>query len=142
VNPGPMGRADLALARPPRCAPLVSSIKMASTMPPLPPAIYVDVDDTLVRTVGSRRIPMPAMTTLVRALKERGCSLYLWSRGGADYARSVAEELGIAGCFAAFLPKPQLLLDDASAAQWSAVELHPAQCSGMSVDEVLARLKG
>lgn len=105
------------------------------------PAIYVDVDDTLVRTIGTKRIPMPGTVALVRSLKDRGASLFLWSRGGAAYARSVAQELKIDHCFEAFLPKPQLLLDDASVEHWSAVELHPAQCSSMSVDEVLARLR-
>lgn len=103
--------------------------------------IYVDVDDTLVRTSGSKRIPMTATITLVRALSDHGATLYLWSRGGAAYAQEVAEELRIADCFAAFLPKPELLLDDASVEHWSAVELHPAECSGMTVEQVLARIK-
>jgi predicted HAD superfamily phosphohydrolase YqeG len=105
------------------------------------PAIYVDVDDTLVRSFGSKRIPMPATVALVKALKDRGAVLYLWSRGGAAYARETAEELKIADCFEAFLPKPQLLLDDASVEHWSAVELHPVQCSSMTADDVLARVK-
>lgn len=71
-----------------------------------PAVIYVDVDDTLVRSAGSKRIPMPSTVKLVRALHDHGAALYLWSRGGASYAREVAEELGIAECFAAFLPKP------------------------------------
>lgn len=105
-----------------------------------PAAIFVDVDDTLVRTVGSKRIPMPATVKLVRALRDHGASLYLWSRGGAAYAREVAEDLRIAECFTAFLPKPELLLDDAGVADWGAVALHPAECSGITVEEVLARL--
>lgn len=76
------------------------------------PAIYVDVDDTLIRSVGTKRIPIPATVALVKALSERGAALFLWSRGGATYAREVAEELKVADCFEAFLPKPQLLLDD------------------------------
>jgi FMN phosphatase YigB (HAD superfamily) len=105
------------------------------------PAIFVDVDDTLVRTIGTRRIPVPATVAIVKALKDRGAELFLWSRGGAGYARQVARELEIEGCFDAFLPKPQLLLDDAEVGRWSAVELHPAQLSSMTVDEVLARLE-
>ena len=105
------------------------------------PAIYVDVDDTLIRTFGTKRIPMPATVALVKALKDRGAALFLWSRGGATYAREVAQELKIDHCFDAFLPKPQLLLDDAEVGHWSAVELHPAQFASMTVDEVLARLK-
>lgn len=105
------------------------------------PAIYVDVDDTLIRSIGTRRIPIPATVGLVKALKDRGAALFLWSRGGARYAQEVAEELKVADCFEAFLPKPQLLLDDATVEHWSAAELHPAQCSSMTVDEVLARVK-
>lgn len=49
--------------------------------------------------------------------------------------------LGIAECFAAFLPKPELFVDDASVEHWSAVALHHAECHGITVEEVLARLK-
>lgn len=106
-----------------------------------PAVIYVDVDDTLIRSAGSKRIPMPATVKLVRALHDHGAVLYLWSRGGAAYAREVAEELGIVQCFETFLPKPELLVDDASVEHWSAVELHPGECHGITVEEVLARLK-
>lgn len=84
---------------------------------------------------------MPATVKLVRALRVHGATLYLWSRGGATYAEEVAKELRIDDCFTAFLPKPDLLLDDASVEDWSAVELHPAECSGITVEEVVARLK-
>jgi hypothetical protein len=47
---------------------------------------YVDVDDTLVRSFGSKRIPMPAMATHVRELHRAGVVLYCWSSGGAKYA--------------------------------------------------------
>lgn len=74
--------------------------------------IYVDVDDTLIRTVGSKRIPIPRCADYVRKQFSDGNTLYCWSRGGGDYAREVAAELGIADCFTAFLPKPDMLLDD------------------------------
>jgi len=44
--------------------------------------------------------------------------LYLWSAGGADYARKSAQELGISDCFVAFLPKPNLIIDDQAVADW------------------------
>ena len=106
-----------------------------------PAVIYVDVDETVIRSVGSKRIPMPGTLRLVRALHDHGATLYLWSRGGAAYAREVAEELHVDDCFTAFLPKPELLLDDAGVEHWSAVELHPAECSAITVEEVLARVK-
>ncbi|WP_242394215.1 HAD family hydrolase [Anaeromyxobacter oryzisoli] len=67
-----------------------------------PPAIYVDVDDTLIRTFGTKRIPIPATVALVKALRQKGAMLYCWSRGGAAYAREVADQLGIAACFEPF----------------------------------------
>lgn len=36
---------------------------------------YVDVDDTLVRSFGGKRIPMPAMVRHVRDLHLRGVAL-------------------------------------------------------------------
>lgn len=110
-------------------------------MPPAPPVIYVDVDDTLVRSFGSKRIPMRATVELVRALKARGAALYCWSTGGAEYARAAAKDLGVADCFVAFLPKPQMLIDDVAFAQWKLTELHPTECASMTADELIARLQ-
>jgi phosphoserine phosphatase len=81
-------------------------------------AIFIDVDDTLVRTVGTKRIPMPAVVQRVRELHKKGACLYLWSSGGGEYARTSAMELGIQDCFAAFLPKPDVYLDDQSVDEW------------------------
>lgn len=103
--------------------------------------IYVDIDDTLVRSFGSKRMPMTSMVALVRSLKERGAELYCWSSGGAEYARSAAEEVGLGDCFVAFLPKPQALLDDVSVGKWRLLELHPNECSGLTADEVMARVR-
>lgn len=80
--------------------------------------IFVDVDDTLVRTVGAKRIPMPNTIRRVRELFDEGHTLYLWSSGGADYCRASAEELGITDCFIGFLPKPQMIIDDQEFADW------------------------
>ncbi|HFW7063473.1 TPA: hypothetical protein ACIC77_005019, partial [Escherichia coli] len=40
------------------------------------------------------------------------------SSGGADYARKSAIELGIVECFAGFLPKPHVIIDDQPVSQW------------------------
>ena len=80
--------------------------------------VFVDVDDTLVRSVGTKRIPMPAVVAAVRALYGRGDALYLWSSGGADYARASAVELGVEECFLGFLPKPDVYIDDQSVDEW------------------------
>jgi len=97
--------------------------------------VYVDVDDTLVRSSGSKRIPLPGVVEHVRRLFQAGAQLYLWSSGGAAYARETAEELGIAECFVAFLPKPQVLIDDQPPAEWRRFRhLHPLQVIGQSVE--------
>lgn len=54
----------------------------------------------------------------VKVLHASGAALYVWSAGGSDYARSTAEELGIVYCFAGFLPKPNLILDDMPVSEW------------------------
>src|SRR5687768_12930092 len=83
-----------------------------------PKVIFVDVDDTLIRTVGTKRIPIPSTIARVRALKETGYQLFLWSSGGADYARATALELDIEACFEGFLPKPSLYIDDQPVSEW------------------------
>ena len=82
--------------------------------------IYIDVDDTLIRSAGKTQIPMPASADYVRRMHAAGHTLYCWSRGGLDHARDVATSLGIADCFVAFMPsclhafmpKPDVCLDD------------------------------
>lgn len=82
------------------------------------PVVYVDVDDTLVRSLGTKRIPMPTVIAKVRRLHAEGAMLYLWSSGGAEYAKRSAEELGIADCFTDFLPKPTVIIDDQAVSEW------------------------
>lgn len=74
--------------------------------------IFAGVRNTLIKTVGSTRTPMPAGADHVRRMHEAGHALYCWSRGGKEYARDVAEWLEIADCFVDFLPKPDVCLDD------------------------------
>jgi hypothetical protein len=96
--------------------------------------VYVDVDDTLARTVGAKRIPLTGAIEHVRSLYADGAQLFCWSSGGAEYARAVTEELGIARCFVAFLPKPHVILDDQPVGSWRRlVTVHPAQCESESV---------
>jgi FMN phosphatase YigB (HAD superfamily) len=98
-----------------------------SAMTP-PNIVYVDVDDTLIRTFGARRIPLPKTIAHVKSLSAAGATMYCWSAGGAEYAREVATQLGIADLFAAFLPKPTLMIDDQECAEWKTCELiHPAE---------------
>jgi hypothetical protein len=110
-------------------------------LPELPLIVYVDIDDTLIRSVGTKRIPIPASIKNVRALKAQGAMVYCWSSGGAAYAQQSAEELGIAECFSAFLPKPHVLLDDQPIAEWRRlIQIHPNTCAQETADSYQQRL--
>ena len=99
-----------------------------------PLVVYVDVDDTLIRTAGTKRIPVSGVAQHVAALAEEGALLYCWSSGGAEYAREVAIELGIERCFVAFLPKPHVVIDDQDVSKWRrTTQIHPGRCSSQSV---------
>jgi len=53
-------------------------------------------------------------------------SLFLWSRGGAEYARQTAVLLGIDPSISAFLPKPDVIIDNVEVREWSHVSvMHP-----------------
>jgi hypothetical protein len=87
--------------------------------------VYVDVDDTLVRSAGGARIPMTGVIEHVKQLKSRGATLYLWSAGGADYCRSTAIELGI-------------MIDDQEVKDWVfCTTFHPATCIGKKLEDYL-----
>ena len=91
---------------------------------------YIDVDDTLIRSAGSKRIPIPSVIRYVKRLKQEGWELFCWSSGGSAYAKASAEEVGIADCFSAFLPKPELIVDDVAPPQWLGLRvIHPAEIS-------------
>ena len=102
---------------------------------------FVDVDDTLLRHVGAKSIPIPGVVSHVRTLHESGVVLYCWSTGGASYAREMAESVGIGDCFAAYLPKPNVIIDDQSVADWrQCVEVGPGEAIGRTVAEYLRLL--
>jgi hypothetical protein len=104
--------------------------------------VYVDIDDTLVRSTGAKRIPIPSAIQHVRALHDQGGALYCWSSGGAEYARQSAAEVGLEHCFIAFLPKPEVLLDDQPISKWRwLLNVHPAECRGESVATYRIRLR-
>lgn len=72
-------------------------------------AVYVDVDLTLVDE--HQRLKPNAWEGLL-TLREAGCRLFLWSTNGSDYSRRIAERHEIAPLFEAFLPKPDVFVDD------------------------------
>jgi len=104
--------------------------------------VYVDVDDTLVRSVGTKRVPLPAVVSHVKELARDGAELYCWSTVGAEYARLTARELGIESCFAAFLPKPNLVIDDQAVEEWKRLRVwHPLSISDETVESYLSLLE-
>ncbi|HTD23035.1 MAG TPA: DUF705 domain-containing protein [Terriglobales bacterium] len=97
---------------------------------------YVDVDDTLVRSAGSKRIPMTRVIAHVRELFQSGVVLYAWSSGGAEYARNSAQELGLEDCFLGFLPKPNILIDDQAPSEWRRlIHVHPMEAASKTADD-------
>ena len=104
--------------------------------------IYVDIDDTIVRSVGAKRIPIPKVIQHVRDLKKQGAVLFCWSSGGAEYAKQSAQEFGIADCFEAFLPKPNVMIDDQKIVSWKRyVCIHPSSCSDKTLEDYRASLE-
>jgi len=108
----------------------------------IPLIVYVDVDDTLVRSFGSKRIPIVRVIEHVRELKASGAVLYCWSSGGAEYARQSAAEFGIEDCFQSFLPKPNVMIDDQLVADWRlCMEVHPPSINGYGIEQYWGDLK-
>ena len=98
-----------------------------------PLVVFVDVDDTFVRSLGNTRIPIPNTINRIKELHAEGVELYCWSSGGGMYARESAEEFGIADCFLGFLPKPNVLIDDVKLADWHELaELHPNEVADIT----------
>lgn len=107
-----------------------------------PLVVYVDIDDTLIRSFGTRRMPIPAAVQHVRDLHAQGAVLYCWSFRGGAYARESAAEVGLEECFVAFLTKPDVLPDDQAVGEWRRLlNVHPTECTGQSVDTYRQRLR-
>ncbi len=104
--------------------------------------VYVDVDDTLVRSAGTKRMPIPAVVAHVKELARAGAELHCWSTVGAEYARSTARDLGIESCFLAFLPKPNVLIDDQEVGAWGRFRVvHPLSISSGKVEDYWLELE-
>ena len=88
--------------------------------------IFVDVDDTLIRTVGHKIIPITATIEHLKSLPKGEVELYCWSSGGAAYAQNIAQQLKIENLFTGFLPKPQVIIDDQEIGSWRYLrQIHP-----------------
>jgi len=92
--------------------------------------IYVDVEGTLINSVGNKRLPIQAVIKHVQELYEHGATLYCWSSAGADFAQKTATDIGLESYFQAFLTKPNVLIDDVSITSWyRLLEIHPSKCA-------------
>lgn len=77
--------------------------------------IYIDVDGTLLNSnegVDPRASEILGQIRLKLHQEYPDSGLYLWSGAGGDYARSKAEEHGLAGFFSGFAGKPDVIIDD------------------------------
>jgi hypothetical protein len=107
----------------------------------MPLVVYIDVDDTLIRSAGTKTIPIPNVVEHLRQLADSGAELYCWSSVGAEYARATARNLGIERCFVAFLPKPNIAIDDQAISDWKRfATVHPLNAA-KSVDEYRALIE-
>jgi len=97
--------------------------------------VFVDVDDTLVRSAGSKRIPIAAVVDRVRALKQAGATRDCRSTGGSEYARASAHEVRLEDCFVSFLPKPTIMIDDRPPAEWRSCRcVHPFNVASIDTE--------
>jgi hypothetical protein len=105
--------------------------------------IYVDVDDTLVRSFGTKQFANTRLVDRLRLLcADPSVTAWCWSSGGAEYAEKVATELGIRELFAGFLPKPNLMIDDQAPTAWrDLMVLHPNEAMYVDAPTVRAQLK-
>ena len=55
------------------------------------------------------------------------------------HARDSAIEAGVAACFTAFLPKPEVLIDDVAPDAWNMRGVHPGEASGVDVAALTSR---
>jgi len=91
--------------------------------------VYVDVDDTIM---DRHDHPKPSVIEFLHYAKSRGCRLFLWSQAGDDYCKEHAERLGIAHLFQAFLPKPDIAVDDLQiTTRFIRAWFHPIQLAGI-----------
>ena len=55
--------------------------------------IFIDIDDTLVRTYGLKRIPIPKTIQAIFRFHKEGSEIYLWSNGGSDYCKKNSKRI-------------------------------------------------
>ena len=104
------------------------------------PIIYVDVDDTLVRTDGSKRIPVPAVIDHVRKLADKDDELYLWSEVAlrTPVLRRTNSEAQVASERSFRSQMSSKVLNE-----WRRLlGMHPSNCQRTTLTEYKTRLSG
>ncbi len=76
----------------------------------MPLHIAIDVDQTILDDEG--RLIAGVRETLARMHANDDYELQLWSKGGADYAREVANKFDLVKYFKSFGTKPDVAIDD------------------------------
>lgn len=97
------------------------------------PVVYFDVDDTLVMWGRPRNdpegvfiktdcrfadgeklwlVPHKVHITKLKAYKDTGAKVIVWSAGGGQWAKDVVTQLGLENYVDACLPKPDIAYDD------------------------------
>jgi hypothetical protein len=90
--------------------------------------VFVDVDDTLIRSFGSKVIPNTRVIDKVVSLQKRGFKIYVWSSGGAEYSQKMATQVGIGAIVSGYFAKPKYIIDDQDVEKWINTKvIHPLQ---------------
>jgi len=83
------------------------------------PLICFDVDGTLLQNAAGADVPRPHVIKLLKLLHSKGNTIYVWSGGGAEYARIQATRLGLDDLITGYASKkdadhikPYLAIDD------------------------------
>lgn len=94
-------------------------------------SVFFDVDDTLALWEGSSYSGHQRHIEMMAKFKERGHTVVVWSAGGAEWAVSVCEELGIEDLVDYVMDKPSWYVDDLPSSVWmkNPIYLHPTDPS-------------
>lgn len=105
--------------------------------------IYVDVDDTLIRTLGTKRVPIPTAISHVRALHTQGAVLYL-SAVAVNNMLGECARYGYRGMLRRILAKTSnSKFDDQQVSEWRYCRtVHPSNCGETSMEDYVTQLYG
>lgn len=88
------------------------------------PVVFIDIDGTIVTDAGT---PNEHVLSLMKYLKDRNATIYLWSVGGTENCTRVAKKYQIEYMIKDYLPKPMISIDDMHYDDYVFLKLHPDQ---------------